>query len=100
MTGVQTCALPICFPVTIRFLSVMYEYLGLEGGPYCGVIGWLEDASAVLSVGIRIFWSSSDNRINFGTGAGITWQSDPKSEWQETELKAKRLIAIAAGHKI
>jgi para-aminobenzoate synthetase component 1 len=72
----------------------------IKRGPYCGVIGWLEDASAVLSVGIRIFWSTADGRINFGTGAGITWQSDPKSEWQETELKAKRLIDIAAGNKI
>ena len=34
MTGVQTCALPICFPVTIGTcsLSVTREYLGLEGG--------------------------------------------------------------------
>jgi para-aminobenzoate synthetase component 1 len=48
-------------------------------------------------VGIRIFWSVEDGKINFGTGAGITWQSDPNSEWEETQLKAKRLIAIASG---
>ena len=34
MTGVQTCALPICFPVTIlSSLSVNYEYLALEDNP-------------------------------------------------------------------
>ena len=33
MTGVQTCALPICFPVTISSVSVDYEYLALEDGP-------------------------------------------------------------------
>ena len=30
-------------------------------------------------------------RLHFGTGAGITWGSDPAREWEETELKAARL---------
>ncbi len=66
-------------------------------GPYCGVIGWTQGDQAVISVGIRLFWSIQDGKINFGTGAGITWQSEPKSEWDETELKADRLISIAGG---
>ena len=66
-------------------------------GPYCGVIGWIEGDQAIISVGIRLFWSVQNGKINFGTGAGITWQSDPKSEWDETELKADRLISIAGG---
>lgn len=66
-------------------------------GPYCGVIGWVEGDQAVLSVAIRVFWSVNDGKIHFGTGAGITWASDAKSEWDETELKAKRLISIASG---
>jgi para-aminobenzoate synthetase component 1 len=69
----------------------------MDRGPYCGVIGWIDNDQALLSVGIRIFWSVADGKINFGTGAGITWQSDPNSEWEETQLKAKRLIAIASG---
>ena len=64
-------------------------------GPYCGALGWVEGNTAVLSVAIRIFWK--DANINFGTGAGITWGSDAHSEWKETQLKAKRLIAIAGG---
>jgi para-aminobenzoate synthetase component 1 len=35
--------------------------------------------------------------LRFGTGAGITWGSDPEGEWRETELKASRLLAIASG---
>jgi para-aminobenzoate synthetase component 1 len=66
-------------------------------GPYCGVIGWVEGDKALLSVGIRIFWSENDGKIHFGTGAGITWQSDPNQEWEETQLKAKRLTSIASG---
>lgn len=72
-------------------------------GPYCGVLGWVERkngvVSGVLSVGIRLFWLD-DNRIHFGTGAGITWGSDPVGEWDETELKANRLIAIASGEDV
>jgi para-aminobenzoate synthetase component 1 len=32
--------------------------------------------------------------LHFGTGAGITWGSDPLQEWEETELKARRLIGL------
>ena len=72
-------------------------------GPYCGVIGWIERTNGVvngvLSVGIRLFWRS-EGEIHFGTGAGITWGSDPVAEWEETELKANRLIAIASGKDV
>ena len=69
-------------------------------GPYCGGIGWIDaDARrAELAVGIRTFWwtPAGGGRLHFGTGAGITWGSDPDGEWRETELKAKRLIALAS----
>ncbi len=32
--------------------------------------------------------------LRFGTGAGITWGSDPDAEWAETELKAARLVGL------
>ncbi len=54
-------------------------------------------AGRVLAVGIRTFWSSLDGVVRFGTGAGITWGSDPRREWEETELKAARLLSAAAG---
>ncbi len=66
-------------------------------GPYCGAVGWVDaDArEAVLAVGIRTFWLA-DDVLRFGTGAGITWGSDPSGEWDETELKAARLVALAS----
>ena len=72
----------------------------LETAPrdvYCGAVGWVDaDAGeAELAVGIRTFWSDGDT-LRFGTGAGITWGSDPYGEWAETELKADRLLSIAA----
>jgi para-aminobenzoate synthetase component 1 len=81
-------------------LKAIAEIEKSKRGPYCGVIGFVENDKAVLSVGIRIFWSEKNGKINFGTGAGITWQSEPESEWEETELKAKRLIAIASGGEL
>lgn len=64
-------------------------------GPYCGALGWIEGDQAILSVAIRTFWK--DSQLNFGTGAGITWASNATAEWEETQLKARRLISIAGG---
>ncbi|MFJ9630502.1 chorismate-binding protein [Streptomyces sp. NPDC101175] len=69
-------------------------------GPYCGGIGWVDadTGTGELAVGIRTFWiDRTDGTLRFGTGAGITWGSDPEGEWRETELKASRLLAIASG---
>ncbi|MEV5239364.1 chorismate-binding protein [Streptomyces cinnamoneus] len=72
-------------------------------GPYCGGIGWVDAdrGTGELAVGIRTFWidrTGPDGPVlRFGTGAGITWGSDPEREWAETELKASRLLAIASG---
>ena len=44
---------------------------------------------------IRTFWIE-DGSLHFGTGGGITWDSSPAGEWAETELKARRLLAIAS----
>ncbi len=66
-------------------------------GPYCGAVGWVDAdrREACLAVGIRTFWLRSGT-LCFGTGAGITWRSDPQQEWDETELKAARLVALAS----
>jgi len=89
-------------------LRVIGELEPAPRGPYCGVVGWIDaDAGrAELAVGIRTFWwTAADDAargpgdrgtLRFGTGAGITWGSDPQAEWAETELKARRLVALAS----
>lgn len=64
---------------------------------YCGALGWIESGGehAELAVTIRTFWRR-DGMLHFGTGAGITWESEPLLEWRETELKAQRLIDLAS----
>jgi para-aminobenzoate synthetase component 1 len=65
---------------------------------YCGAIGWVDAATGdgALNVAIRTFWAA-DGELHLGTGGGITWDSTPEGEWRETELKAARLLAVAAG---
>jgi len=84
-------------------LMAIAELESAPRGPYCGAIGWIDADRdrARLAVGIRSFWTDRDNNgqrwLRFGTGAGITWGSDAASEWDETELKARRLIGLASG---
>ena len=70
-------------------------------GVYCGAVGWVDADAGVgeLNVAIRTFWME-EGRLHFGTGGGITWDSDPHAEWQETELKARRLLAVASGELV
>jgi para-aminobenzoate synthetase component I len=66
-------------------------------GPYCGAVGWVDADRGVgeLNVAIRTFWLA-DGRLHLGTGGAITWDSTPEGEWAETELKARRLLAVAS----
>ncbi len=82
----------------IAALALLGALEPTDRGPYCGALGWVDaDAgTAELSVGIRCFWVA-DGMLCFGTGAGITWGSDPAAEWDETELKAARLLDVASG---
>ncbi|GAA2225428.1 chorismate-binding protein [Promicromonospora sukumoe] len=76
-------------------LRIIRELETAPRGPYCGAVGWVDGGRASLAVGIRTFWWA-DGVLRFGTGAGITWGSDPTAEWHETELKAERLVALAS----
>jgi para-aminobenzoate synthetase component 1 len=78
-------------------LGIINRLEPVPRGPYCGAIGWVDSIrrTARLAVGIRTFWIR-DGTLRFGTGAGITWGSDPTREWHETRLKAARLVALAS----
>ena len=66
-------------------------------GPYCGAVGWVDgDAGrGDLNVAIRTLWIEA-GEVHLGTGGGITWDSTEEGEWEETELKARRLLAVAS----
>lgn len=77
----------------IRAMELIRE---LETGPrgvYCGAVGWFgADGSASWNVAIRTV-TVVDGRAWVQVGAGIVLGSDPAREYEETELKAQRLLA-------
>ena len=79
-------------------LRIIDELEPASRGPYCGAMGWVnaDERTAELAVTIRTFWIA-DGAVHFGTGAGITWGSDPVREWEETELKRAKLLTVAGG---
>ena len=79
-------------------LGVIDELEPEPRGPYCGAVGWVDADRhrGELNVAIRTFWIE-DGELNLGTGGGITYDSDPDGEWDETELKAHRLLSVASG---
>lgn len=86
----------------ISALEVIRELEPVPRGPYCGAVGYVDAdrERAVLAVGIRTFFTApgagGGRELRFGTGAGITFPSDPAGEWEETELKARRLVKLAS----
>jgi para-aminobenzoate synthetase component 1 len=76
-------------------LGIIGELEGEPRGVYCGAVGWVDADAArgVVAVAIRTFeWQQG--RLRLGTGAGITWGSDPDREWDETRLKTSRLLEV------
>ena len=73
----------------------------IERGVYCGAIGWVDAdrRRGELNVAIRTFWFE-EGMLHFGTGGAITWDSTPEGEWEETELKARRLVRVASGQPV
>ena len=78
-------------------LDVIAKLEPVGRGPYCGAIGWVDAdrGEGDLNVGIRTFWLA-DGLLHLGTGGGITWDSTPDGEWDETELKARRLLSVVS----
>lgn len=70
-------------------------------GIYCGALGWVDAdrRRGELNVAIRTFWFE-DAALHLGTGGAITWDSTPDGEWEETELKAAKLLAVASSQPV
>ncbi len=79
-----------------RVMQIIEDLEPVPRRAYCGAVGWIDtdrDAGD-LNVAIRTF-SVAHGRTELGVGAGIVVDSEPASEWAETELKAARLLEAA-----
>ncbi|RFB78466.1 aminodeoxychorismate synthase component I [Methylovirgula sp. 4M-Z18] len=79
----------------IRAMQIIAELERHERGPYCGTIGYLGfDGTVDLNIAIRtVVFQGCE--ASFDVGGGITALSDPHAEYDETLLKAKRILAAS-----
>src|SRR5207245_11309556 len=72
-----------------RVLQAIEDLEPVRRGVYCGALGFIDAGSGDLdlNVAIRTFLVAG-GATHLGVGGGITADSDPESEWRETELKA------------
>ena len=82
-------------------MAVIDRLEPVERGVYCGAVGWVDADRAIgeLNVAIRTFWidtAAGPPVLRYGTGGGITLDSEPSGEWEETVLKAHTLLGVAS----
>jgi len=67
-------------------------------GPYCGAVGAIAPGGdACFNVAIRTAEVDLATGVaTYGTGGGITWDSDPSAEWDEALAKT-RVLDLAPG---
>jgi len=79
----------------IRTMEIINELEKERRGVYTGAIGYMgPEGTAVFNVPIRTVHLRG-NRGQMGVGAGITFDSDPQEEWQESLLKGRFLTHSA-----
>jgi len=82
----------------LKAIKWCMEQENIKRGIYSGALGWFGgDGSCDLCVVIRTLVIAG-NRFEFQVGGGITIDSDPETEWQETLTKAKGIM-MAIGVK-
>ncbi|MEZ5404614.1 MAG: aminodeoxychorismate synthase component I [Verrucomicrobiia bacterium] len=95
----QMEALKNCFPggsITgapkKRAMEIIRELEGQPRGLYTGAIGYFGfNGESQFNIAIRTL-EIRENHFSFGVGSGITIDSDPQKEFQETEHKAAGLF--------
>jgi para-aminobenzoate synthetase component 1 len=89
-----------CFPggsITgapkVRAMEIIAELEGAARGPYCGAMGYIGfDGVMDANICIRTLVYEGD-KVSFNVGGGITADSDPAGEYQETIDKAAAMFA-------
>jgi para-aminobenzoate synthetase component 1 len=81
-------------PEVLRIIDALEP---VRRGVYCGAVGWIDADRRRLDLNVAIRTFSIDAAgTSFGVGGGIVADSQADDEWAETELKAARLLALAA----
>jgi len=103
-------ALGACFPAgtvsgapKVRAMEIIDELEPVRRGPYAGAVGYIGWGARTLDTAIAIRTCvMKGGRAWIQAGAGIVADSDPASEWRETEAKARAVLlalTLAAGQR-
>jgi para-aminobenzoate synthetase component 1 len=83
-----------------RAMEILEELEPVRRGPYTGALGWIgPDGAMATSILIRTFVADG-TRLSLHVGGGITYQSDPAAEWDETVAKARGPLAAIGGTEV
>jgi para-aminobenzoate synthetase component 1 len=84
----------------IRAMEILEGLEPVRRGPYTGALGWLgPDGAMQTSILIRTFVADG-RRLTLHVGGGITWGSDPATEWDETVAKAVGPLGAIGGQEM
>ena len=84
----------------IRAMEILERLEPVRRGPYTGALGWIgPDGAMATSILIRTFVADG-RRLTLHVGGGITWQSDPAAEWDETVAKAAGPLGAIDGREV
>jgi anthranilate synthase component 1 len=80
----------------IRALEIIQELEPTKRNIYAGAIGWIGwwgDADTAIAIRTAVI---QDGRLHVQVGAGIVYDSDPATEWEETMSKGRALFRAVA----
>jgi anthranilate/para-aminobenzoate synthase component I len=81
-------------------MEILEELEPVRRGPYTGALGWWgADGAMATAILIRTFVADG-RRLTLHVGGGITYQSDPAEEWEETVAKARGPLGAIGGHEL
>ena len=84
----------------IRAMEILRGLEPTRRGPYTGALGWIgPDGAMATSILIRTFVADG-TRLSLHVGGGITYQSDPAAEWDETVAKARGPLGAVGGREV
>lgn len=80
----------------VRAMEILQELEPIKRGVYSGAVGYLSwNGNMDTAIAIRTA-VIKDGTLNVQAGAGIVYDSDPESEWQETHSKARAIFRAVA----
>jgi para-aminobenzoate synthetase component I len=82
----------------IRAMEIIDELEPTQRNVYTGSIGYIGfNGDMDLNIAIRTIIKQDEN-VHFQVGGGITWDSNPEDEYQETIDKAKSMMKALRGY--